>query len=151
MTGHTDVEPAPGPRGPSCRPSTVVGDRGSPPCLRPNSRVVAATTSPYPTVVTVTTPTTGSREWGTSEVHGGGRSEGKPCAAGPVTLKCRADKYARVPLLRILRMLPWVLSPEEAARLLALRSRRNRAMVETMLPGKRRRCEVIGHPTGQLT
>lgn len=50
-----------------------------------------------------------------------------------------------VPLLRAPRTLPRILAPEEGSALLsALRTRRDRAMVEAMLLGGLRRCEVLG-------
>jgi site-specific recombinase XerD len=49
------------------------------------------------------------------------------------------------PLIRTPRTLPRLLSPEEVDALLAaLRTRRDRAMVEAMLLGALRRCEVLG-------
>jgi integrase/recombinase XerD len=50
-----------------------------------------------------------------------------------------------VPLIRAPRTLPKLLEPDEVDRLLvALRTRRDRAMVEAMLLGGLRRCEVLG-------
>ena len=50
-----------------------------------------------------------------------------------------------VPLIRAPRTLPRVVSPEDVDALVAaLRTRRDRAMVEAMLLGGLRRCEVIG-------
>ncbi|MBA2769798.1 MAG: tyrosine-type recombinase/integrase [Sporichthyaceae bacterium] len=50
-----------------------------------------------------------------------------------------------VPLIRAPHTLPRVLEPEEATALLgALRTQRDRAMVEAMLFGALRRCEVLG-------
>jgi integrase/recombinase XerD len=50
-----------------------------------------------------------------------------------------------VPLLRAPRTLPRVLSPAEVDALVAaLRTRRDRAMIEAMLLGGLRRCEVLG-------
>lgn len=52
---------------------------------------------------------------------------------------------AVVPLLRTPRTLPSVLGPDEVDRLMAaLRAHRDRAMVEAMLLGGLRRCEVLG-------
>lgn len=71
--------------------------------------------------------------------------ETNPVPRGLATRKSRGGKTATVPLLRVPRTLPRVLSPEEAARLFAgLRTRRDRAMVEAMLLGGLRRCEVLG-------
>jgi integrase len=50
-----------------------------------------------------------------------------------------------VPLIRAPRTLPRVINPEEVDALMAaLRTRRDRAMVEAMLLGGLRRCEVLG-------
>jgi integrase len=50
-----------------------------------------------------------------------------------------------VPLIRVPRTLPRVVDPDEAdAFMAALRTRRDRAMVEAMLLGGLRRCEVLG-------
>lgn len=71
--------------------------------------------------------------------------EVNPVPRGLVTRKSRDGKRATVPLLRVSRTLPRVLSPHEAAQFLAaLRTRRDRAMVEAMLLGGLRRCEVLG-------
>lgn len=57
----------------------------------------------------------------------------------------RGSERRRAPLLRTPRTLPRVLSPVEANALVAaLRSGRDRAMVEAMLFGGLRRCEVLG-------
>ena len=51
----------------------------------------------------------------------------------------------RVPLIRTPRTLPRVIDPGEADALLAaLRTHRDRAMVQVMLLGGLRRCEVLG-------
>jgi len=56
-----------------------------------------------------------------------------------------AAKSRLVPLVRVPRTLPKILSPEEADRLLgALRTYRDRAMVLGMLLAGLRRCEVLG-------
>jgi site-specific recombinase XerD len=56
-----------------------------------------------------------------------------------------------VPLVRTPRTLPRVLSPAEVDALLAaLRARRDRAMVEAMLLGGLRRCEVLGLRTDDV-
>jgi integrase len=50
-----------------------------------------------------------------------------------------------VPLIRVPRTLPRVINPEEVDALMAaLRTRRDQAMVEAMLLGGLRRCEVLG-------
>lgn len=57
----------------------------------------------------------------------------------------RGSRFGRVtPLVRAPRTLPRVLPPEAVGRLLAaLRTRRDRAMIEAMLLGGLRRCEVL--------
>jgi integrase/recombinase XerD len=56
-----------------------------------------------------------------------------------------------VPLIRTLRILPRVIDPDEAnAFLAALRKHRDRAMVEAMLLGGLRRCEVLGVRLGDV-
>ncbi|HTT90512.1 MAG TPA: tyrosine-type recombinase/integrase [Acidimicrobiales bacterium] len=56
-----------------------------------------------------------------------------------------------VPLLRTARTLPRVHDPEEVNALVsALRTRRDRAMVEAMVLGGLRRCEVLGLTLGDL-
>lgn len=67
----------------------------------------------------------------------------------PVSLAARRPGARRgrggVPLVRTPRTLPRVLSPGEVGVLLAaLRTRRDRAMVEAMVLGGLRRCEVLG-------
>jgi len=67
----------------------------------------------------------------------------------PTSLAARRPGARRgrggVPLVRRPRTLPRVLSPEDVSALLAaLRTRRDRAMVEAMLFGGLRRCEVLG-------
>src|SRR5205809_478511 len=59
----------------------------------------------------------------------------------------RADQRAvrGVPLIRAPRTLPRVIGPDDVDRLMsALRTHRDRAMVEAMLFGGLRRCEVLG-------
>jgi len=56
-----------------------------------------------------------------------------------------------VPLIRAPRTLPRVIDPDQAdAFLAALRTQRDRAMVEAMLLGGLRRCEVLGLRLGDL-
>jgi integrase/recombinase XerD len=56
-----------------------------------------------------------------------------------------------VPLVRATRRLPRILDPAEVEALMAaLRSRRDRAMVEAMLLAGLRRCEVLGLRLGDL-
>lgn len=69
-----------------------------------------------------------------------------PVPRGLATRKGQPGPSTRgVPLIRTPRTLPRVLSPEEVdAFMSALRTRRDRAMVEAMLLGGLRRCEVLG-------
>ena len=74
-----------------------------------------------------------------------------PVAVNPVprglsTRRQGGSKKSRtVPLVRVPRTLPRVLAPAEADRLInALRTHRDRAMIEGMLFGGLRRCEVLG-------
>jgi site-specific recombinase XerD len=74
-------------------------------------------------------------------------------AADPVPrgLAARRPGRAGVPLIRAPRTLPRVLDPAEASALLAaLRTARDRAMVEAMLLGGLRRVEVLGLRMGDL-
>lgn len=69
---------------------------------------------------------------------------GNPVPRGLATRRARG-KRGMVPLIRAPRTLPKVLTPEEVNALLkALRTWRDRAMVEAMLLGGLRRCEVLG-------
>jgi integrase/recombinase XerD len=64
-----------------------------------------------------------------------------------LTVRRRGARRVRgdVPLIRTPRTLPRVLGPEEVEALMdALRTHRDRAMVEAMLLGGLRRCEVLG-------
>src|SRR6516165_8869464 len=69
-----------------------------------------------------------------------------PVPRGLATRRLGGSRKPRlVPLVRVPRTLPRVLSPEEADRLLgALRTHRDRAMVLAMLLAGLRRCEVLG-------
>jgi integrase/recombinase XerD len=63
----------------------------------------------------------------------------------PRGLSTRRVGRRGVPLIRAPHTLPRVLEPDEATALLgSLRTRRDRAMVEAMLFGAMRRCEVLG-------
>lgn len=63
----------------------------------------------------------------------------------PRGLGTRAGRRRGVPLIRSPRTLPRVLNPEEVDALVgALRTWRDRAMVQAMLLGGLRRCEVLG-------
>jgi site-specific recombinase XerD len=72
-----------------------------------------------------------------------------PVATNPVPRGLPTRRSRRelrgAPLVRGVRRLPRILDPEEAAALLeALRTRRDRAIVEAMLLGGLRRCEALG-------
>jgi integrase/recombinase XerD len=69
-----------------------------------------------------------------------------PVPRGLLTRRLGGSKRSRtVPLVRVPRTLPGILSPEEADRLVAaLRTHRDRAMVLGMLLVGLRRCEVLG-------
>jgi integrase/recombinase XerD len=72
--------------------------------------------------------------------------ETSPVPRGLATRRQAGSVTSRtVPLVRVPRTLPKVLSPVEVdALMVALRSWRDRAMVEAMLLGGLRRCEVLG-------
>jgi integrase/recombinase XerD len=68
-----------------------------------------------------------------------------PVPRGLALRRTGARVVRGVPLIRAPRTLPRVIDPDEAnAFLAALRTRRDRAMVEAMLLGGLRRCEVLG-------
>lgn len=68
-----------------------------------------------------------------------------PVPRGLVTRHERSGPRRRVPLVRTPTTLPRVLSPGDVDRLVAaLRTDRDRAMVDAMLLGGLRRCEVLG-------
>src|SRR5450432_1405071 len=72
--------------------------------------------------------------------------QSNPVPRGLLTRRQGGKKSSlTVPLVRVPRTLPRVLSPEEADRLVAaLRTHRDRAMVLAMLLAGLRRCEVLG-------
>lgn len=71
--------------------------------------------------------------------------ESNPVPRGLATRTTSGRRRAGVPLVRTPRTLPRVLGPGDAAALLAaLRTARDRAMVQAMLLGGLRRCEVLG-------
>ena len=72
--------------------------------------------------------------------------ESNPVPRGLPTRRSRHRKELRgQPLVREVRRLPCILDPEElAALMVALRTERDRAMVQAMALGGLRRCEVIG-------
>ena len=68
-----------------------------------------------------------------------------PVPRGLAVRRDRGRAVRGVPLIRTPRTLPRVIDPDEANALLAaLRTHRDRAMVEAMLLGGLRRCEVLG-------
>lgn len=78
-----------------------------------------------------------------------------PVAANPVprglSTRRRGGKRRQVPLVRVPRTLPKILSPGEVTALLgALRTHRDRAMVYAMVLGGLRRCEVLGLRLGDI-
>jgi site-specific recombinase XerD len=78
-----------------------------------------------------------------------------PVTANPVSrgLSTRrlGGRRRQVPLVRVPRTLPKILSPGEVTALLgALRTRRDRAMVYAMVLGGLRRCEVLGLALGDV-
>jgi integrase/recombinase XerD len=63
----------------------------------------------------------------------------------------RGGRRRQVPLVRVPRTLPKILSPAEVTALLgALRTHRDRAMVQAMVLGGLRRCEVLGLRLGDV-
>lgn len=74
-----------------------------------------------------------------------GELTANPVPKGLSTRRSRRSKGAVVPLVRAPRMLPKILEPKEVDALIAaLRRWRDRAMVEAMVLGGLRRCEVLG-------
>jgi site-specific recombinase XerD len=71
--------------------------------------------------------------------------ETNPVPRGLPTRRPRRRDGRGRPLVRAVRRLPRILEPEEVAALIgALRTERDRAMVQAMLLGGLRRCEVLG-------
>jgi site-specific recombinase XerD len=80
----------------------------------------------------------------------GGAVEANPVPRGLPTRRSRRELRG-VPLVRGVRKLPRILDPTEVEALMAaLRTRRDRAMVEAMLLAGMRRCEVLGLRLGDL-
>ena len=78
-----------------------------------------------------------------------------PVTANPVprglSTRRRGGRRRQVPLVRVPRTLPKILSPAEVTALLgALRTHRDRAMVYAMVLGGLRRCEVLGLRLGDI-
>lgn len=69
----------------------------------------------------------------------------------PRGLGTRSDRRRGVPLVRSPRTLPRILDPDEVDSLVSsLRTRRDRAMIQAMLLGGLRRCEVLGLNLGDI-
>ncbi len=76
--------------------------------------------------------------------------ETNPVPRGLPTRRRRRDGRGQ-PLVRAVRRLPRILEPGEVAALIgALRTQRDRAMVQAMVLGGLRRCEVLGLRLGDL-
>ena len=74
-----------------------------------------------------------------------------PVPKGLATRRARRNGGRGAPLVRTPRTLPRILEPAEVDRLVAaLRTARDRAMVEAMVLGGLRRCEVLGLRLGDL-
>lgn len=74
-----------------------------------------------------------------------------PVPAGMATRRSRRHRRSTVSLVRVPRLLPKILEPVEVNALFrALRRVRDRAMVEAMVLGGLRRCEVLGLSLGDL-
>ena len=74
-----------------------------------------------------------------------------PVPRGLPTRRGRSRPRQGVPLVRVTRQLPRILSPAEVDALIAaLRTHRDRAMVAAMVLGGLRRCEVLGLRLGDL-
>ena len=74
-----------------------------------------------------------------------------PVPRGLPTRRERSRPHQGVPLVRVTRQLPRILSPAEVDALTAaLRTHRDRAMVAAMVLGGLRRCEVLGLRLGDL-
>lgn len=73
-----------------------------------------------------------------------------PVPRGLITRRARRNGGRATPLLRSPRLLPRILEPAEVDSLMtALRTRRDRAMVEAMVFGGLRRCEGTGASSGR--
>lgn len=84
-------------------------------------------------------------------LHARGVIEGNPVPSGLTAQRPGLRAGGSMPLIRTPRTLPRLLSPPEASALLAaLRTARDTAMVEAMLLGGLRRCEVLGLRLGDV-
>jgi integrase/recombinase XerD len=78
-------------------------------------------------------------------VKGDAGVDSSPVPRGLITRRVRRNGGRATPLVRSPRLLPRILEPGEVDALMAaLRTRRDRAMVEAMVFGGLRRCEVLG-------
>jgi site-specific recombinase XerD len=83
--------------------------------------------------------------------RGGAGVTANPVPRGLATRRARRNGGRGAPLVRTPRMLPRILDPGEVDGLVAaLRTVRDRAMVEAMVLGGLRRCEVLGVRLGDL-
>lgn len=84
-------------------------------------------------------------------VRGDAGVTASPVPRGLITRRARRNGGRAAPLVRRPVLLPRILEPAEVDRLVAaLRTRRDRAMVEAMVLGGLRRCEVLGLRMGDL-
>jgi integrase len=78
-------------------------------------------------------------------VKGDAGVSASPVPRGLITRRARRNGGRAAPLVRTPRLLPRILEPQEVDTLMAaLRTKRDRAMVEAMVLGGLRRCEVLG-------
>jgi site-specific recombinase XerD len=78
-------------------------------------------------------------------VRGDAGVTSSPVPRGLMTRRARRNGGRAAPLVRTPRLLPQILQPQEVDALMAaLRTKRDRAMVEAMVLGGLRRCEVLG-------
>jgi integrase/recombinase XerD len=78
-------------------------------------------------------------------VKGDGGVTSSPVPRGLINRRARRNGGRATPLVRTPRLLPRILEPEEVDVLIgALRTKRDKAMVEAMVLGGLRRCEVLG-------
>lgn len=84
-------------------------------------------------------------------VRGDAGVDSSPVPRGLINRRARRNGGRATPLVRRPVLLPRILEPGEVDRLIAaLRTRRDRAMVEAMVLGGLRRCEVLGLRLGDL-
>jgi integrase/recombinase XerD len=84
-------------------------------------------------------------------VRGDAGVTASPVPRALMTRRARKDGGRRAPLVRTPKLLPRILQPQEVDALMAaLRTKRDRAMVEAMVLGGLRRCEVLGLRTADM-